>query len=100
MNPANATDNHASARKTAVIVLLVVGAVFLVIGVIYTAVPAGSLFWPLGYIKGSTGHHALRLTASFAFGLVCLAVAWYVHHGGRAAADRAAADSAKTASPD
>jgi len=66
-------------------VLAVIGVLFLILGIINLAVPAGSLPGSLGHINGSKGHHALRMTVSFVIGVVCLGVAWFVNRGGKSA---------------
>lgn len=73
-----------SSKRTIALVLAVVGVLFFILGIIYLAVPAGSLPSLLGHINGSKGHHALRMTFSFVAGVVCLGVAWFLNRGAKA----------------
>lgn len=79
-----------SGKSVAAIVLAVVGVLFLILGFVYLAIPAGSLPGVLGYIKGSTGHHALRMAASFVIAIICLAVAAFLKRGSKSTAGTAA----------
>jgi hypothetical protein len=72
------------------LVLGIVGVLFLVLGIVYLAVPAHSLPGFIGYIKnGGTGKHNLRMAASFVVAVVCLIAAWLVNRRGRASAGAA-----------
>jgi hypothetical protein len=74
-----------SNKRTIAIVLAVVGVLFAILGIIYVAVPAGSLPGILGHIGGSTGHHPLRTAVAFVIAVVCLVAAWFVNRGGKKA---------------
>jgi hypothetical protein len=89
-----------SSKRAIALVLAVVGALFLILGIIYLAVPAGSLPSLLGHISGSKGHHALRMTLSFVAGVVCLAVAWFLNRGAKVPSGGSTAAPADAASRD
>jgi hypothetical protein len=93
MSSVNAAGAPSGKRITA-LALAVIGALFLILGVIYLAIPAKSLPAILGQINGSNGHHALRMAASFAAGVILLGAAWLVNRrGGTASASSASADA-------
>lgn len=75
-----------SNKRLIAIILAVVGVLFAILGIIYLTVAAGSLPSPLGHIKGSTGHHALRMSVSFAIAVICLVAAWFVNRSGKSGA--------------
>jgi uncharacterized membrane protein HdeD (DUF308 family) len=54
------------------------GAVLIVIGIVYFVEPAGSLpsFFP-GHESGSTHHHVKHGIAAILVGLACFAFAWF-----------------------
>ena len=60
------------------IAALVLGILFIALGILYWAEPAGSLpsFIP-GHEAGSGHHHVKHGIASFLVGLACLAFAWF-----------------------
>ena len=66
-------------RHPAVIATAVVlGIAFVVLGIVYWAVPAGSLpSWIPGREAGSGHHHVKHGIAAFLVGLACLAFAWF-----------------------
>src|SRR5436190_20490091 len=66
-------------RHPAVIATAVVlGIAFVVLGIVYWAVPAGSLpSWIPGHEAGSGHHHVKHGIASFLVGLALLAFAWF-----------------------
>ncbi len=73
-----------SNKRLIAIILAVIGVLFLILGVVYLAVPAHSLPGFVGYIKhGGTGKHNLRMATSFLVGVVCLVAAWFVSRSGR-----------------
>jgi uncharacterized membrane protein (Fun14 family) len=74
-----------SNKRLIAIVLAVVGVLFLILGIIYVAIPEEHLPSLLGYKAHSTGHHALRMTASFIVAAVCFAAAWFVNRSGKSA---------------
>ena len=79
-----------SNKRMIALVLGIVGVLFLVLGIVYLAVPAHSLPGFIGYIKnGGTGKHNLRMAASFVVAVVCLIAAWLVNRRGRASAGAA-----------
>lgn len=73
-----------SSKRVISLILGVVGVLFLILGIVYLAVPAHSLPGFIGYIKnGGTGKHNLRMAASFVVAVVCLVAAWFVNRSGR-----------------
>jgi amino acid permease len=93
----NAAGGQSNKRLIA-LVLAVIGVLFVILGVIYLTVSAGSLPGFLGHINGSTGHHALRMAASFVIGVVCLVAAWFVSRGGRSGSGASPSVDASTRS--
>ncbi len=74
-----------SSKRLIALVLAIIGVLFLILGVVYLAVPAHSLPGFIGYIKnGGTGKHNLRMAASFVVGVVLLVAAWFVSRRGAA----------------
>jgi amino acid permease len=72
----SASGSSASGRKILAIVLIVLAVLFIVLGLVYAIEPAKSLPSFLGSKGKGTGHHALRMAASFIVGIVCAAGAW------------------------
>jgi uncharacterized membrane protein HdeD (DUF308 family) len=68
----------AAYRKYLVPLAVILGVVFIVIGIVYFAEPAKSLpsFFP-GHAAGSAHHHTKHGIAAFFVGLACLAFAWF-----------------------
>ena len=57
---------------------VVLGIVFIVLGIVYFAVPAGSLpSWIPGHEAGSNHHHVKHGIASFLLGAALLIFAWF-----------------------
>ncbi|HEY1624373.1 MAG TPA: hypothetical protein VGG16_11295 [Streptosporangiaceae bacterium] len=69
------SDSSASSRKIVAIICIVLAVLFIVLGLVYAIEPAKSLPSIMGH-KNSTGHHALRMAASFIIGIVFVAAAW------------------------
>lgn len=72
MSSVSGSGGQTFTRRVVALILLVLAVAFLVAGVIYVTTPASAEPAFLGHIKGSTGHHALRMTASFIVGGACL----------------------------
>jgi hypothetical protein len=89
-----------SNKRVIALVLAIIGVVGIILGIVYLAIPAGSLPGILGHIKGSSGHHALRMAASFVIGVVCLAAAWFVNKGGKGTASTGASAPAEASTRD
>ena len=68
----------AAHRKWLVWLAVALGAVLIVIGIVYFVEPAGSLpsFFP-GHESGSTHHHVKHGIAAILVGLACFAFAWF-----------------------
>lgn len=79
-----------SNKRPLVLVLAIIGVLFIILGVVYLAVPAGSLPSILGHTTPANGHHVVRMTVSFVVGLVCLVGAWFLNKGSRTSASRPA----------
>jgi hypothetical protein len=59
------------------VVLAVIAVIFIVAGIIYLAVPAGSLPGFMGHVANSSGHHPLRAAGSLIVGVVFAVGAWF-----------------------
>jgi amino acid permease len=75
VSAASDSGNATSGRKILAIVCIVLAVLFIVLGLVYVIEPAKSLPSILGS-KTHTGHHALRMAASFILGVVFIAAAW------------------------
>lgn len=76
-----------SSKRMIALALAIIGVLFLILGIVYLAVPAHSLPGFVGYIKnGGTGKHNLRMATSFVVGVILLVAAWFVNR--RSAASR------------
>jgi hypothetical protein len=74
-----------SSRRPIAIVLGIIGALFIILGIVYLAVPAGSLPSILGHQHPANGHHSVRMAVSFVLGVILLAAAWFVNRSGKSA---------------
>jgi hypothetical protein len=85
-----------SNKRIIALILGVIGVLFLILGIVYLAVPAHSLPGFIGYMKnGGTGKHNLRMAASFVIAVVCFVAAWFVNRrGGSSASSSGTAASA------
>ncbi len=79
-----------SNKRPLVLVLAIIGVLFIVLGVVYLAVPAGSLPALLGHTTPANGHHRVRMLVSFVVGVVFLVGAWFANKGSRTSASRPA----------
>jgi protein-S-isoprenylcysteine O-methyltransferase Ste14 len=85
-------SGSSSGRTVAAVVLGVIALVFIVAGIVYVAVPAGSLPGFMGHIANSNGHHPLRAAGCLIVGVVFAIGAWFaLKYKGKAATS---ADSA------
>jgi hypothetical protein len=79
-------SGSSSGRTVAAVVLGVIALVFIVAGIIYIAVPAGSLPGFMGHVANSTGHHPLRAAGCLIVGVVFAIGAWFaLKYRGKAA---------------
>jgi len=76
---------QSGSRRPIAIVLAIIGALFIILGIVYLAVPAGSLPSILGHTHPVNGHHQVRMAVSFVLGVILLAAAWFVNRGGKSA---------------
>jgi hypothetical protein len=83
-------------RRPIALVLAIIGALFIILGIVYLAVPAGNLPSILGHTHPVNGHHSVRMAVSFVIGVACLVGAYFVNKSGKAQA--AAGSSAPAAS--
>ena len=61
-----------SNKRVIALILGIAGVLFLILGIVYLAVPAHSLPGFIGYIKnGGTGKHNLRMAGSFVIAVAC-----------------------------
>jgi hypothetical protein len=87
-------------RRPIALVLAIVGALFIILGIVYLAVPAGNLPSLLGHTHPANGHHSVRMAVSFVIGVACLVGAWFVNKGGKSAAGPAASAPAGASTRD
>lgn len=79
-----------SNKRVIALILGIVAVVFLILGIVYLAVPAHSLPGFIGYIKnGGTGKHNLRMAGSFVIAVACFAAAWFVNRSSKSPASSA-----------
>lgn len=83
-----------SNKRPLVLVLAIIGVVGIILGIVYAAVPAGSLPAIFGHTTPANGHHVVRMGVSFVIGLACLAGAWFVNKSSKASADTGASTPA------
>lgn len=76
MSPSTGSGGS-SGRTASAVVLGIIAIVFIVAGIIYLAVPAGSLPSFMGHVAHSTGHHPLRAAGSLIVGVVFAVGAWF-----------------------
>lgn len=76
MSPSTGSGGS-SGRTASAVVLAIIAIVFIVAGIIYLAVPAGSLPSFMGHVAHSTGHHPLRAAGSLIVGVVFAVGAWF-----------------------
>ncbi len=84
MSPSSGSGSS-TGRTVSAVILAVIALVFIVVGIIYVAVPAGSLPGLLGHATitvsgktvGSTGHHPLRAAGCLIVGVVFAVGAWF-----------------------
>lgn len=76
---------HSGSRRPIALVLGIIGALFIILGIVYLAVPAGSLPSILGHTHPANGHHSVRMAVSFVLGVILLAAAWFVSRGSKSA---------------
>jgi uncharacterized membrane protein HdeD (DUF308 family) len=66
-------------KRPLVILAIALGIFFIVVGIIYFAVPAKSLPFPgfLGHESGSSHHHVKHGIAAVLVGIACFVYAWF-----------------------
>jgi uncharacterized membrane protein YphA (DoxX/SURF4 family) len=75
-----------SGRKPVVLILWILAALFLLIAIMYLAVPAKDLPGVIGHVKnGGAGKHDLRMAIAFVIAIACGAGAWFVSRGSKKA---------------
>ena len=73
-------------KKPAVLVLWILAALFLLLAIMYLAVPAKDLPGAIGYIKnGGAGKHDLRMGIALVVAIACGAGAWFLSRGSKKA---------------
>lgn len=87
-------------RRPIVLVLAIVGALFIILGIVYLAVPAGNLPSILGHTHPKNGHHSVRMAVSFVIGVACLVGAYFVNKGAKSSAGASGAAPARASSRD
>ena len=84
------SDNDAGgqpSKRPIALVLAIIGALFVILGIVYLAVPAGNLPSIFGHTTPANGHHVVRMAVSFVIGVACLVGAWFVNKGSKASAN-------------
>ncbi len=84
MSPSTGSGSS-KGRTISAVVLAVIAIIFIVGGIVYLAVPAGSLPGFIGHATAvvhgktvpSTGHHPLRVAGCFIVGVVFAVAAWF-----------------------
>lgn len=76
MSPSTGSGSS-SGRTASAVVLGVIAVIFIVAGIIYLAVPAGSLPGFMGHVAHSSGHHPLRAAGTLIVGVVFAVGAWF-----------------------
>src|SRR5205807_6018968 len=73
------TGAHVENKRPLVILAIILGIVFIVIGITYFALPAKSLPFPnfLGHESGSNHHHVKHGIAAVLVGIACFVYAWF-----------------------
>jgi hypothetical protein len=89
-----------SSKRPVALVLAIIGALFIILGIVYLAVPAGNLPSILGHTHPANGHHVVRMAVSFVVGIACLVAAWFVNKGGKASASAGASAPAGASTRD
>ena len=85
MSP-SAESGSSTTRTVIAAILGVFALLFIVVGIIYVAVPAGSLPGFMGHVANSTGHHPLRAAGCLIVGVVLAIGAWFaLKYRGKAA---------------
>jgi hypothetical protein len=59
------------------VLLGIIAVLFIVAGILYIAVSAGSLSVLPGHIAGSSGHHPIRATGCFVVGIIFAVGTWF-----------------------
>lgn len=73
-------------KKPVVLILWILAALFLLLAIMYLAVPAKDLPGAIGYIKnGGSGKHDLRMGIALVIAIACGAGAWFVSRGSKKA---------------
>lgn len=87
-------------RRPIALVLAIIGALFIILGIVYLAVPAGNLPSILGHTHPANGHHVVRMAVSFVIGVACLVGAWFVNKGARSSTGTRASAPAQASTRD
>ena len=87
-------------RRPIALVLAIVGALFIILGIVYLAVPAGNLPSLLGHTHPANGHHVVRMAVAFVIGVACLVGAWFVNKGAKSSAGTSASAPAGASTRD
>lgn len=77
MTTTSGPGEKSSGRTILAVILGIIALIFIVVAVMYLAVPAKSLPGFMGHITNSTGHHPLRAVGSFVVGIVFAVGAWF-----------------------
>jgi hypothetical protein len=87
-------------RRPIALVLAIIGALFIILGIVYLAVPAGNLPSILGHTHPANGHHSVRMAVSFVIGVACLVGAYFVGRGAKSSAGGSASAPARASTRD
>jgi uncharacterized membrane protein YphA (DoxX/SURF4 family) len=85
-------------KRPLVLILSVIAVLFLIVAVVYLAVPAKDLPGGLGHIKnGGMGKHDLRMAIAFVIAIACGAGAWWINRSSKTVSGGGGAASAGAA---
>ena len=72
-------------KRPLVLILSILAVLFLIVAVVYLAVPAKDLPGGLGHIKnGGMGKHDLRMAVALVIAIACGAGAWWINRSSKA----------------
>jgi amino acid permease len=76
----SASGGRSTGRTATAVILAIIAVLFIIAGILYIAMSAGSLpsFLAVGSsLKGSTGHHTTRAIGSFVLAVILLVGSWF-----------------------
>jgi len=83
MSSAGAVGSGASSKRTLALVLGIIGALAIIVGILYAAGALNSVHFLVG--NHTKGHHDVRAATAFVVGIALLILAWFAGRGRPAA---------------